>query len=480
MADNQITNSDDMIQLLKTEQDWATADGCSCLSDFFTDPNIWIAYDLFKDLPGKDTLKASPLEQAKEFTIPVDAQRQPVFPEELLLTLGLEGVSSIKVIQRDNKLEILPNIHSLSKLYIEPTSKCNLGCQTCIRNTWNEPLGSMSNEVFDALIEQLKDFRTLRTVMFGGFGEPTFHPNILSMISKLKALGLKVEMVSNGTLLTPELSEGLIKSGLDTLWVSFDGTSADQFENIREGASFEAVVQNLIQFRKLNLESARSQSVTVGIAFVVMKKNINELKDLGSLARRIGAQMVNVSNVIPYTPSMVDQMVCTLDVETIHETNYLGSLPINIPIIDQTEATKEPLYGLFKNCKNISIMKNRVGADTGNCRFIQERCTFVRWDGKVSPCMGLFHSYKTYIGMAKTEREIRHYAVGDIQNDPLKTIWESKEYHEFREKVDTFDFSPCLKCSICDLAEKNEEDCFGNTFPTCGGCLWGQGVIQCP
>ncbi len=26
----------------------------------------------------------------------------------------------------------------------------------------------------------------------------------------------------------------------------------------------------------------------------------------------------------------------------------------------------------------------------------------------------------------------------------------------------------------------NEEDCFGNTFPTCGGCLWAQGVIRCP
>jgi hypothetical protein len=28
--------------------------------------------------------------------------------------------------------------------------------------------------------------------------------------------------------------------------------------------------------------------------------------------------------------------------------------------------------------------------------------------------------------------------------------------------------------------ERYEEDCYGNTFPACGGCLWAQGVIQCP
>jgi len=26
----------------------------------------------------------------------------------------------------------------------------------------------------------------------------------------------------------------------------------------------------------------------------------------------------------------------------------------------------------------------------------------------------------------------------------------------------------------------NLEDCFGNSAPTCGGCLWAQGLIQCP
>ena len=41
-------------------------------------------------------------------------------------------------------------------------------------------------------------------------------------------------------------------------------------------------------------------------------------------------------------------------------------------------------------------------------------------------------------------------------------------------------FSPCHVCVGCSLLEKNEEDCGGNAYPTCGGCLWAQGSIQCP
>ena len=39
---------------------------------------------------------------------------------------------------------------------------------------------------------------------------------------------------------------------------------------------------------------------------------------------------------------------------------------------------------------------------------------------------------------------------------------------------------PCTFCGGCDCSLANEEDCFGNPFPTCGGCLWAQGIIRCP
>ena len=62
----------------------------------------------------------------------------------------------------------------------------------------------------------------------------------------------------------------------------------------------------------------------------------------------------------------------------------------------------------------------------------------------------------------------------------MSELWSSPEYVAMRERVQSFQFSPCAFCGGCDFSEANDEDCFGNAFPTCGGCLWAQGIIQCP
>ncbi|MFA5873596.1 MAG: hypothetical protein WC832_06495 [Anaerolineales bacterium] len=49
-----------------------------------------------------------------------------------------------------------------------------------------------------------------------------------------------------------------------------------------------------------------------------------------------------------------------------------------------------------------------------------------------------------------------------------------------RKRLHEFGFAPFTWRGICHLADKNQEHCFGNTFPSCGGCLWAQDVIQCP
>ncbi|WP_425803883.1 radical SAM protein [Desulfitobacterium sp. Sab5] len=415
---------------------------------------------------------------SKENNLQVIAdKKQILLSKDLAKFLGTLGGGNLRVVKHENKIEIYSNVHSLSKVYIETTAQCNLACHTCIRRTWQEPMGTMKREVFDKLVEQLKEFDCLQTVMFGGFGEPTFHKDILYMIQQVKSLGIKAEMVTNGTLLDEEMLKGLFENGLDTLWVSFDGTNEECFEDIREGAKFNEVVKNLERLSLKNLSS--NHKIKVGITFVVMKSNINQLKDLGALAKRVGADMISVSNVLPYSAEMVDQMVCKLKVGSSNRSYGSQGIPLNLPYIDKTEINQQLLYDLIKNYDKINVFRNGYEREIGSCRFIKDRCTFVKWDGTISPCMGLLHSYKTYF-LDGVERKVASYSLGDIRKTHLKDIWNSEEYSNFRSKVDAFEFSPCLQCMHCELSETNEEDCYGNTFPTCGGCLWAQGVIQCP
>jgi len=426
--------------------------------------------------PERTTAASGTLNGLK-IEVEIDGEGCFRLPPEVLTRLGAGPGSRLKLTVENNQVVVEPDIHALRQLYIEPTSGCNLKCQTCIRNTWHEVFGSMRLELFDRLCRQLQGFPFLQSVMLAGFGEPLFHPDIVIMVRKLKeAAPLPVEITTNGTLLTEEMSRHLLEAGLDRLWVSFDGTSETSFDDIRQGASFRLVLKNMQRIREL--AEQKNLPLAIGISFVVMRDNIDDIKNIEELIREVGADQVLMSNVLPYTEEMERKMLCLLALTCETFANLPGKPRISLPRLDINYLTKEPIYHLLKGYQNLFMINNTISAPTRSCRFIRNGTTFVRWDGKVSPCMALLHEHTTYLyGL---ERRIEPYFLGDLNERDLAEIWSSPEYHDFREKVNKFDFSPCHICGGCSYLESNKEDCFGHTFPVCGGCLWAQGVIQCP
>ena len=102
----------------------------------------------------------------------------------------------------------------------------------------------------------------------------------------------------------------------------------------------------------------------------------------------------------------------------------------------------------------------------------------VAWTGDVSPCWPLMHTHVSYLH-GKRRINYRH-VVGNVRDRGLRDLWLDPDYVAFRRRLHNFYFSPCTYCGGCELAEANQEDCIGNNAPACGGCLWAQGVIQCP
>ena len=83
-------------------------------------------------------------------------------PEEFLSRRGISRDVECWVKQRDGAIVLLPRLADLRKLYIEPTTLCNLECRTCIRNVWETPKARMDIELFGSLVEQLRGFPDLR------------------------------------------------------------------------------------------------------------------------------------------------------------------------------------------------------------------------------------------------------------------------------------------------------------------------------
>ena len=346
-----------------------------------------------------------------------------------------------------------------------------------MRNVWDEPVGEMSMDTFSQVMDGLKEFSPTPLVFFGGFGEPLAHADILDMVFAAKETGAKVELITNGVLLDETISLRLIEIGLDRLWVSLDGATPESYEDVRLGDALPQVIANLTRLRKPRL-MAEFRSPQIGIAFVAMKRNIADLPEVVKLGKRLGADHFSISNVLPHTPELREQALYSpsMFIGDVQPSKY--SPMIALPRIDINELTTNVLAKILKGENSFSVARQEIASRTNNCPFIEKGSTSIRWDGAVSPCLPLLHTHVSYLD--DRLRESKAHTVGNINEISLSDLWNAPDYVAMRERLQIFDFSPCTFCNSCEMANDNVEDCFGNNQPTCGGCLWAQGFIQCP
>lgn len=179
----------------------------------------------------------------------VDEEGRVIFPREVASHYGLRPGAQLRIDDGAIGLKLRQPVSHLAKVYVEVTNRCNLECRTCIRNGWDAPLGQMDPGTFIRVIEGLRAFSPPPTIFFGGFGEPLAHSSIVEMVAQAKALGGRVELITNGTLLTKNMSLQLIAAGLDLLWVSLDGATPESYADVRLGAALPEVQANLKAFR---------------------------------------------------------------------------------------------------------------------------------------------------------------------------------------------------------------------------------------
>jgi len=254
------------------------------------------------------------------------------------------------------------------------------------------------------------------------------------MVAQAKSVGARVELVTNGTLLSRATGRALIDAGLDLLWVSVDGATPERYGDLRRGAALPDVLDNLALFSEGRHAGGRAPEI--GIAFVAMRRNIADLPALLDLAGRLGVTRFHVSHLLAHTPEMLE------------ETLY-----------PQVPSPHPPQIG-------------------GRCPFIESGAIAIGWDGSVSPCVPLLHGSRSFLNGG--ERFTQRWSVGRVTDRDLLELWNALKFQEFRQRVKTFSFAPCASCGGCGLVHGNGEDCFGNPFPTCGGCLWSKGLISCP
>lgn len=413
----------------------------------------------------------------------VDENGHICLPPQAMNDLGLQPGDKLPIKADGQGVSLRPSISTLRRVYVEVTNKCNLNCATCMRNVWDVQYGRMSDETFRRILAGLQTATPKAEIFFGGYGEPLSHPRILEMIEAAKANGHRVSLISNGILLTEKMVLSLIELQLDMLWVSLDGATPECYTDVRLGDSLPQILDNLKflqQEKQLRFGgSSWAGHPKLGIAFVAMKRNIHDLETVIKLGKRLGAVDFSISNVLAHNQELHREELYDRSAYLYGNRYNQASEPqVHFPVMDVDENTSEAILALLNSSNRLRFFGGQLSQESEQCPFVERGSMAIRWDGKVSPCLPLMYTHQHYL--IESKRTSHEFFVGDLAETPLPEIWQDDTYLDLRRRLQDFDFSPCTYCSICDLAEENLEDCFGNTHPTCGGCLWAQGLIRCP
>lgn len=162
---------------------------------------------------------------------------------------------------------------SYVRMDIALSEYCNLTCQMCRRPS--EAL-FMDKEVCKRTLNEARAIG-LETVSFSG-GEPFVHPAIEEILAHAFSLGIKVQLVTNGTLIKREKLDFL--SQLDCMTVSVDGLD-DVHDHIRQR-------QGTFKRTERTLRWLAETKIQWGTNTVMQKDNAHQLYDTFKHIQSIG------------------------------------------------------------------------------------------------------------------------------------------------------------------------------------------------
>jgi len=102
--------------------------------------------------------------------------------------------------------------------WLEPTTACNLSCQSCYRRTHpaTKDLATVQRE-----LDEIIRIRNCDHIAIAG-GEPLLVPHLEDMIREIKRRGQRCTVLTNGMLLTAARVRSLREAGLDRLTIHVD------------------------------------------------------------------------------------------------------------------------------------------------------------------------------------------------------------------------------------------------------------------
>ncbi len=172
----------------------------------------------------------------------------------------------------------------------ELTKKCNLKCLHCRGASDKESSdGPDKNRCFE-ILEQIKEVGTPVIILTGG--EPLLKEGVFEIANYGTALGMRMVLATNGTLINPTIAKMIKDSGIQRVSISIDSSDEkmhDQFRNVK--GAFNAAINGIHILKNNGIEFQINTTVT--------KYNINQIEKIMNMAINLGAVAHHIFLLVP-------------------------------------------------------------------------------------------------------------------------------------------------------------------------------------
>lgn len=160
---------------------------------------------------------------------------------------------------------------------VETCAVCNLKCIMCPYERLQRPKGKMSMRVFASIVDEIAREKPDARLWVAIMGEPFLAgESLIEMLRYARSKGVKNTHVNtNATVLTPDLCDNLLDSGVKEVLVSLDAASKPVYDTIRVGGDFERAVRSAEYL--LNRKKTRGlHAPAIVVQFIMLDQNEHE------------------------------------------------------------------------------------------------------------------------------------------------------------------------------------------------------------
>lgn len=309
----------------------------------------------------------------------------------------------------------------------ELTLRCDLACRHCGSRAGRPRERELSLDEAADVARQLAELGAREVVFIGG--EAYLHPGFVDIVRVAADAGLRCGLTTGGRGLTAELARRAAEAGLKQVSVSVDGLGPthDRLRNLR--GSFDAALRAI--------GHARDAGLIVSANTQFNRLNLAEVEELAEVLFDAGARawQVQITGPMGRAADMADALLQPYDL--------LDLVPRLAEVAKRAEA---------RGCRVVAA--NNLGyfgpfesALRAGLHF--QGCAAGRWvlgiesNGDVKGCPSLPSA--PYVG-------------GNLREQPLAAIWESKRLSFARDRGTSELWGHCAGCYYAEVCQ--------------GGCSW--------